>query len=147
VMLPNDPGTVAPSNRGKYGFDYTTVKHQATGLVFGVIKLVLKDSPASRNGLRRGDYITKINGKQITEENAAALQQELLSATGVELTLAELDGSTLRDTETVDISTGFVFGQQPESHILKAGGKNIGYLHLYDVTRGIATSTFDEFAA
>ena len=147
IMLPNDPGTVAPSNRGKYGFDYTTVKHQATGLVFGVIKLVLNDSPASRNGLRRGDYITKINGKQITEENAATLQQELLSATAVELTLAELDGSTLRDTKTVDISTGFVFGQQPESHILKAGGKNIGYLHLYDFTRGIATSTFDEFAA
>lgn len=146
ITLPNDPGTVTPSNRGKYGFDYTTIQQEATGLVFGVIKLVLKDSPASRNTLKRGDYISKINGKAITSANAAALQQELLSAAQVELTLAEIDGNALKDVRTVDLSTGFIFGQQAESTIFKVNGKNIGYIHLYDFAPRVAASLFDEFA-
>ena len=147
ILLPADPSTVPANNRGKYGFDYTTVSTQSPSLTFGIIKLVLNDSPASRSGLKRGDYISKINGKQLTAANAAALQVELLSGSGVSLSLAEIEGNTLKDLRTVSLSPGFIFEQASLSRVFDTGGKKIGYLYVNDFNPGLATSVFNKFAA
>ncbi|MDR6944246.1 S41 family peptidase [Mucilaginibacter pocheonensis] len=145
ILLPGDPSTVSITNRSQYGFDYTTIKEKNTGLVFGVVKLVLNDSPASRSGLKRGDYISKINGKAITQENAAALQQELLSGTQVTITLAELSGNELKDTGSVGLTAGFTFEQPAVSSIIDNGGSKTAYLYIYDFSPGLAASLYNIF--
>ena len=145
ILLPNDPSSVSPSNRSQYGFDYTTIKEKSTGLVFGVVKLVLNDSPASRSGLKRGDYMSKINGKTITQENAAALQQELLSGTQVTITLAEVNGNELKDISSAELTAGFTFEQPAVSSIVDKGSSKIAYLYIYDFSPGLATSLYNTF--
>jgi hypothetical protein len=68
INIPNDATTITPNNRNS-GFDYVTVSDQNSAKVIGIIKLVLKDSPSSRAALKRGDYISKINGKTLTTSN------------------------------------------------------------------------------
>jgi len=145
ILLPNDPSTVSPSNKSQYGFDYTTIKEKNTGLVFGVVKLVLNDSPASRSGLKRGDYISKINGKIITQENAVALQQELLSGSQVTITLAEVNGNELKDISSAELTAGFTFEQPAVSSIVDKGSSKIAYLYIYDFSPGLATSLYNTF--
>lgn len=145
IVLPNDPTTYTSSNK-KFGFDYTTVQEQTTGLVIGVIKLVLNDSPASRAGLKRGDYIRKINGQQLTGTNAAELQQKILSADGFSLGLAELAGDTWVDTRSVEVSAGVIQDQREVSKVIESGGKRIGYLYFQDFNPGLAASLGNAFA-
>ncbi len=145
ILLPGDLSTVAPTNKSQYGFDYTTIKEKNTGLVFGVVKLVLNDSPASRSGLKRGDYISKINGKVITQENAAALQQELLSGTRVTITFAEVNGAELKDIGSAELTAGFTFEQPAVSNITDNGGSKIAYLYIYDFSQGLAASLYNVF--
>lgn len=145
ILLPDDPSTVTPTNKSQYGFDYTTIKEKNTGLVFGVVKLVLNDSPASRSGLKRGDYISKINGKTITQENAAALQQELLSGTQVKITFAEVNGNELKDIGSAELTAGFTFEQPSVSNITNSNGTKIAYLYIYDFSAGLATSLYNTF--
>lgn len=146
MILPNDPTSYLPSSKGKYGFDYSAIKELGTGEVIGIVTLVFNDSPASRNGLKRGDYIRKINGKQLTESNAVALQTELLSADNVTLGLAEQAGSSWSDTRSVDVGTGVTLDQRVISHIIESGGKKIGYLSFHSFNPGLASSLLNVFA-
>ena len=139
LVLPNDPTTYTSGNKN-FGFDYTTFREQTTGFVIGVVKLVLNDSPASRAGLKRGDYIRKINGQQLTETNAAVLQQQILSDGHFSLGLAELAGNTWVDTRSVAISTGVILDQREMSKVIESGGKKIGYLYFQDFNPGLASS-------
>lgn len=145
MVLPNDPSTYTPNSRGKYGFDYAVVSEQESGLVFGVVRFVLRDSPASRNGLKRGEYISKINGKQLTSANAETLQQELLTASSCSLTIVQRQGNVLTDQRTVEIATGFVFEQPAVSKIFEKGARKIGYVYIYDFSAGIVRSLLDDF--
>lgn len=140
LILPNDPSSYLPSSKGKYGFDYSSIKETSTGQVIGIVKLVLDDSPASRNGLKRGDYIRSINGKQLTENNAATLQAELLSGNQVSLGLAELSGSSWSESRLVDLHTGVILDQREISRIIEIDGKKIGYLSFHTFNPGLANS-------
>ncbi|RLJ69563.1 S41 family peptidase [Pedobacter alluvionis] len=146
IILPNDPASYPPSSRGKYGFDYSTVKELNTGQVIGVIRQVLSESPASRNGLKRGDLIRKINGKLLSEANAETLQAELLASNQVSLGLAELSGNSLVDTRSVEVSTGVILDQREISRILESGGRTIGYLNFDTFNPGLAGSLLNVFA-
>lgn len=146
MILPNDPASYTPNSKGKYGFDYSAIKELGTGEVIGIVTLVFDDSPASRNGLKRGDYIRKINGKQLTEANAVALQTELLSADNVTLGLAEQAGSSWSDTRSVEVHTGVIPDQRVISHIIESGGKKIGYLSFHSFNPGLASSLKNVFA-
>lgn len=145
IIIPNDPSTGTPNNKN-FGFDYTTILEQHTGQAIGIIKLVLKDSPASRAGLKRGDYINKINGKQLTEANAAALQQEILAGDHFSLGIAELNGNIWADLRSVEISKGVTLDQREISKIIESGGKKIGYLYFQDFNTGLASSVTSVFA-
>ncbi|WP_316804273.1 S41 family peptidase [Pedobacter nototheniae] len=139
IILPNDPTTTIPNNKN-FGFDYSTVIEQNTGKAIGIVKLVLKDSPASRAGLKRGDYISKINGKTLNEANAQALQQEILSGDKFTLGLAVLNGSVWNESRSVEISKGAILDQKEISSVINQGAKKIGYLYFQDFNPGLATS-------
>ncbi|TBO44404.1 S41 family peptidase [Pedobacter kyonggii] len=146
MILPNDPTSYTPNAKGKYGFDYSAIKELNTGEVIGIVTLVFSDSPASRNGLKRGDYIRKINGKQLTETNAAALQTELLSADNVTLGLAEQVGNSWSDTRSVEVGIGVILDQRETSRIIESEGKKIGYLSFHSFNPGLASSLKNVFA-
>lgn len=147
INLPGDATTITPANRD-FGFDYTSVSDQISTKVIGIIKVVLKDSPASRAGLKRGDYIGKINGKTLTSANAQTLQDEILSSNRFSLTLAEPNNNTWTDTRTIEISKGIILDQKEISRIIESDGKKIGYLFFIDFNPGLAsslTSVFNNF--
>ncbi|MCO5937029.1 S41 family peptidase [Mucilaginibacter sp. RB4R14] len=146
MVIPNDPSTYSPSNKS-FGFDYSTVQEQSTGKVIGIVKLVLHESPASRAGLKRGDYIRKINGQQLTKANAVTLQQEILKSTHFSLGLAELTGSAWTDTRSVEVSAGVILDQRENSKIIETQGKKIGYLYFHDFSPGLASSLKTTFAS
>lgn len=145
IIIPNDPSTGTPNNKN-FGFDYTTIQEQNTGQAIGIIKLVLKDSPASRAGLKRGDYINKINGKLLTATNAAALQEEILASDHFSLGTAEFSGNAWVDLRSVNISNGVTLDQRETSKIIESGGKKIGYIYFQDFNPGLATSLNSVFA-
>ncbi|NVM67712.1 C-terminal processing protease CtpA/Prc [Mucilaginibacter sp. SG538B] len=146
IILPSDPTSGIANSKSKFGFDYSTIVEQRTGLVIGVIKLVLNDSPASRNSLVRGDYINKINGKQLTRDNAKDLQSELLSGNSVTLSIARISGDQLIADRDVEISSGATFEQPATSKVIAAGNKKIGYLYINDFSPGLAASLYSVFA-
>ncbi|GGE65650.1 C-terminal processing protease CtpA/Prc [Pedobacter psychrotolerans] len=145
INLPGDATTITPSNRN-FGFDYTTVSDQNSTKVIGIIKVVLKDSPASRAGLKRGDYISKINGKTLTSANAQALQDEILNSDRFSMSLAEQTNNIWTDTRTVEISKGVILDQKEISRMIESDGKKIGYLYLIDFNAGLATSLSPVFS-
>jgi len=137
LILPSDPSTGTVSTRSKYGFDYTTFTEESSGNIIGVIKQVLNDSPASRAGLKRGDYIYQINGKQLNSADAAALQQEVISANKVLLGM---------DAGPVEINAGATFEQPSISKILQTGNVKTGYLYTNDFNTGLASSLNNTFS-
>ncbi|MFD2580890.1 S41 family peptidase [Pedobacter vanadiisoli] len=145
ISIPNDPTTTVPSNRN-FGFDYVVLSDQNSTNVIGVIKVVLKDSPASRAGLKRGDYISKINGKTLTATNAQALQTEILSSDRFSLGLTELVNNIWTDTRTVELSKGIILDQREISKVIESDGKKIGYLYFLDFNGGLASSLIPVFS-
>lgn len=147
ILLPND-ATTAPASNKNFGFDYVVISDQNSDKVVGLVKLVLKDSPASRAGLKRGDYISKINNKIITAANAQALQQEILSSDGFTLALSEQNNGTWTETRTVALSKGIILDQPASYKVIVSEGKKIGYLYFTDFMPGLAnslTSVFSNF--
>ena len=145
MVNPSDPSSFPKSNRSQFGFDYSTLSSADGKLVFAVIKYVYNDSPASRNGLKRGDYISKINGQQLTASNAVVLQNELLTGDKGQLTLAALENNSLKDIQTVDLSRGMLLEQPILREIFRLNAKTIGYLYINDFSRGIAQSAMLDF--
>ncbi|MDF2514948.1 MAG: peptidase [Sphingobacterium sp.] len=145
MVDPADPSSFPKSNRSQFGFDYSTLSSADGKLVFAVIKYVYNDSPASRNGLKRGDYISKINGQQLTTANAVVLQNELLTGDKGQLTLAALENNSLKDIQTVDLSRGMLLEQPLLRETFRLNTKIIGYLYINDFSRGIAQSAMSDF--
>ncbi len=145
MVDPQDPASYPPSNRNKFGFDYATVRTDDSNLIFGIIKYVYNDSPASRSGLKRGDYISRINGERLTTSNAGRLQNELSTSGEGRLTIATWEGDALKDLRTVDLIAGVILEQSVKQHIFQLDTKKIGYLYLNDFSPGLAQSVIPNF--
>jgi len=145
IILPGDPSGWKRSNKSQYGFDYSALLTQ-DGQAFGVVKMIMFDSPASRAGLKRGDYFVKINGKRITRENAQALQQELLAGNRVTLGMARYENNQFIETEPVDIAAGHTFEQPAYTKLIQAAHSKAGYIYCIDFNPGLAASLYGTFA-
>ena len=55
------------------GYDFMLARIGSSDNVFGFVRYVLKDSPAEKAGLKRGDLFTKVNGTQLTVSNYNSL--------------------------------------------------------------------------
>lgn len=81
-----------------YGIDYC-ITNDPTGSTtrrFARVLIVLPDSPAAQAGIKRGDWITHLNGREVTTDNSHLLE----TGNGLTLVTRELT------TETVDTETG-----------------------------------------
>lgn len=95
-------------------------------LVFGYVRYIVPNSPASTTILERGDIFTSINGTQLTDTNF----NSLLAAETYSLGMANFDGETVTETnETVNL-TKVELTENPVhlATTLTINGQNIGYL-------------------
>lgn len=144
-----DASTYPLSVRNMYGFDFTVLQ-LAGGETATVIKLVLKNSPASNAGLERGMMIRKINGKLITAANAEELSSSITKQTILELTVGEWKNNTIINEKNITVYYGYSFEQPVMTKIFSQNGKKTGYLYIYDFPDGmtqILNQKFIEFKA
>ena len=94
------------------------------------VAYVFKNSPAERAGLKRGDLIYKINGKQLTTENF----EGLFNSSSVTISLAELkqtpSGNIIQPTGKDVTMNAVEMYEDPVllDSIYEVNGKKIGYL-------------------
>jgi carboxyl-terminal processing protease len=109
-----------------FGFKYKPfyANAQKTRITFA-ITYALKNSVAERNGLKRGDFITKVNGVDLTLENYTTV----LSDETVTLTLGNYVKGTINDTEnSIQLTKEITQTEALQySTILNIADKKIGY--------------------
>ncbi|MCS3870273.1 C-terminal processing protease CtpA/Prc [Chryseobacterium ginsenosidimutans] len=140
-----DSSTYPLSVRNMYGFDYAILQ-LSNGEVVTVIKLVLKNSPASNAGLERGMMITKINGQTITASNAEQLTSSIPTKTILELTVGKWENGSIINEKNITVYYGYSLDQPLVSKIFEKNGKKTGYLYVYDFPDGMTPSLNQKFA-
>jgi carboxyl-terminal processing protease len=107
--------------------------------IFVVVMYVLKDSPADRAGLKRGDFFTKVDDIQLTESN---WQNFLYDKKSYTLTMADMDANyVITENGNKYSMTAEIIQENPVymDTILNVDGLKVGYL----VYNGF-TSAYDE---
>lgn len=96
-----------------------------TNVAFSV-SYTLKGSPAANAGIKRGDFITKVDGKILTKDNYSTA----LGAETLDLTLGEMvNNEVVSTSKTVKVSKVELQTDPIQySTVLEYGNKKIGYL-------------------
>lgn len=136
----------APPVSSLYGFDYALIRADGSQQLVGLIKHVFSDSPASRSGLSRGMYFTKVNARPWTTSSSASIQQDLVKQRKIVLTIAERQGTTFEERENLEVTAGYSFEQKPQQQVFDLQGKRIAYLYLNDFIPGTARVLYPIFA-
>ncbi len=135
-----------------YGFDFMiyndptgTTAHKMARVLF-----VLPDSPADEAGLKRGDWILKVRGINVTDNNYGYL----LQGGATTLTTASLNSTTEEgeivlswgEETTLEIGASRQVTSNPfyKVEVFSQSGKNIGYL-MYDHYSPGPTDTSTEY--
>ena len=112
------------------GYEFTLYKESATSNnVIAEISYIKKNSPASNVDLKRGDFITKINGTQITVDNYRDLLKAI-SGTHILSYLRYNEGSEVFIPQTDVTLTAVQLAENPVflDTIYTVGQEKIGYL-------------------
>ncbi|MBU2929357.1 peptidase S41 [Winogradskyella psychrotolerans] len=121
--------------------------------IFGVITLVLADSPAEGLNLQRGDFFRAVNDENLTASNYI----DLLSATSYTLNLANYSDNGTPDTsddDTVTLSgdsaslSKISYTENPvhKTEVLDVGGISVGYLMYNGFTSEFDNNLNNAFA-
>ena len=139
IYNPKDPATIKSDMLYKYGVDFSIIDWpSAAGGVIGVIKLVVPGSYAAADGLKRGDYFTRINQTQLTTANSTTLPELLRAAAdGGTITPAIIKDNMITESPLVQLRPG----KQTEnpvyqSAVINSGSKKVGYLFYNAFTDG-----------
>jgi len=113
-----------------YGFEYALLENKnQPGEFMGTITLVVPDGPADRNGLKRGDIFTAVNGVPLKQANLDQAAKILRLGDGIQLSMANLVSGNLVPGKTVEVQ----YRRHSESpvyltRVFHSGGKKTGYL-------------------
>ena len=112
-----------------YGFSYAVISVNGISQPLGLIKFVLPGSASDLNGLHRGDYFTRINGKLLTAYNAAELENELMKAANGTITKAVIDNNSVTEQEEIFVENRLLL-ENPlyVKKIWNVGNKKIAYI-------------------
>ena len=116
-------------NTKTYGMDIALYRLKAdSDEIVAVVRFTYAGSPAAEAGIKRGDVITKVNGKAITMNNYLDLvPDELLGGDNVIL--------TLHDGRTVSLVSVNMYENPVGPYtVFEHGGRKIGYLHFSGFT-------------
>lgn len=145
IVNTTDPSSYPKSVRNRFGFDYTILQLPGVEVVT-VIKLVLKNSPASNAGLKRGMVIKKVNGQTITASNAQQLTETIPDLTVVELAVGNWQNGSVINEKNVTVYYGYSLEQPLLSKIFEQNGKKTGYLYIYDFPDGMTSALNQKFS-
>lgn len=121
---------------------------------FGVVRLVLPNSPADNNGLKRGDIFYAIDGQRLTNDNLSNLLNQ--DSYTLNLGFYNDQGTPETDDDSIDpinedIALNKVqFSEDPifTTEIINVGGENVGYLMYNGFTgdsENLLNPVFGEF--
>lgn len=125
----NISGTVQKDILHAYGFSYAVITIDGIPQPLGLIKFVIPGSASDLNGLHRGDYFTRINGKQLTAYNAVELENELMKAANGTITKAVINDASVIEQEEISIENRLLL-ENPlyVKKIWNVGNKKTGYI-------------------
>lgn len=111
---------------------------QNTKEVVLAVRYSIKDSPAAKAGLTRGDIITKVNGVTIDTLN----YRTIMSPDNLTLTLGERSGNTyVSNGKTISLTKAVIQNYPVHfTKIIEAGGKKIGYVVYNQFIDGITSN-------
>ena len=92
-----------------------------------LVLYVFDDSPASKAGIKVGDYITKLNNKSLSKKSATDFSNDVLKSNK-----QEFDLTILRDDEekVVTVSKNQVTIDSVVSEVYERNNKKIGYIYI-----------------
>lgn len=137
---------------GEIGFEYIFVKKDEAGTQYYALVLYPKlGTDAEKKGIKRGRWITKVDGQDITPSN----YRSLFSGTGSKtLSVADmtLDGATnkyqLTDPVEITVQMHEKYAETPVYYdqVFSIGDKKIGYLvyHFFARDNGDDSNSYDE---
>ncbi|WP_300601032.1 S41 family peptidase [Niabella sp.] len=99
----------------------------------GLVRYVTKGSPAYQAGLKRGDIISKINGKSLRIETDASAINAALSASSITVAVYNPGTQTSRDVPPIQ-KTLYTFNPVFKDTTLDVAGKKIGYIAFRSFT-------------
>lgn len=139
IYNPKDPATIKSDMLYKYGIDFSIIDWpSAAGGVIGVVKLVVPGSYAAADGLKRGDYFTRINETVLTTTNSTTLPEQLgAAAEGGTLTPAIIKDNVITESPLVQLRPGKTT-ENPvyKAIVINSGSKKVGYLFYNAFTDG-----------
>ena len=116
-----------------FGIDYYVIPWaQAPGGAIGIINFVIPGTTAALNGLKRGDYFTRISNTILTPANAQQLGKDLLQKNRSDITTAKIaDNGQVTEALPIAIE-GRTIVENPlyEKKVWQINGKKIAYLFL-----------------
>ncbi|WP_149207085.1 S41 family peptidase [Flavobacterium johnsoniae] len=146
AVHPELPETAGQSLRRKFGFDVSFFEFEAK--YYAVILYVLEDSPAKRNGLKRGQLITKVEGTPLNQNNYDELYLKMTSASQLNIQTVSYTAQTgFSNLKDVSILQGYTFSQPVKYTVIEDKSKKIGYVEIshFDVGQAqLFLQTFQE---
>jgi C-terminal processing protease CtpA/Prc len=125
----NVSGTIQKDLLHAYGFSYAVVSIDGISQPLGLIKFVIPGSDSNLDGLNRGDYFTRINGKLLTASNAVQLENELMKETNGTITKAAVNGSSVTEQDEILIKNKLLL--ENPLYVKKTwnvGTRKVGYI-------------------
>lgn len=134
-----------------YGIGRIMFLNKGDGTYLARVLYTNPGAPADKAGIRRGEYIGKVNGNTITTSNYLSYYYSLLyPASGVTLNLTMTDVATdaagkvtgITDGRTVSVSTANI-GNDPVlmSKVINTNGHKVGYFAYTAFERGKSNSS------
>lgn len=110
-------------------FNFTDIKE-----IWAQVLYVHPGTPADKAGIKRGDFISRINGKPMTQDGSATDYRNLYYATSVDMTV----NYSITDKKGREVSltaSNMYLDPIIESKVIDAGGTKVGYLFYSDYIR------------
>lgn len=130
-----------------YGFDFVLFQpSQTPKQMVARVLFVLKDSPAAKAGIKRGNWISGVNGEVLTKDNYGYLYK----GAEAEFSLAQVDTidntALWKDTANVKVSASQPMENNPFylDTVYHIGGKNIAYMMYNAFATGPTDNPYDE---
>lgn len=132
------------------GYDYQLYYLNSTSSdIIGVVRYVLKGSPAEKAGVQRGDIFYKVDGVQLTDANYSA---NLVNKESFTLTFGKVVNNAMSPTGKTATMTAVELQEDPVflSKVLTVNGNKVGYLVYNGFTADFdleLNSVFQQFKA